>query len=1802
MADSAEEELRRALTRSSGLRPPGVTLPTASSAEGELLDRVSRGPGYKTSSAEEELLGFLRRPSGIKRATGSEQEVLGGEPSPLVPLLGRLAQSEGAMLGLSALNVGEAAAVRLWGKTFFKWLMPEVDFSDAIWFSDLVEKAFPDTSGDPPGPLAYGIDKAFSRPEDPMTKLLMESGTESKRHAVGRVFFNKRTMLGLALGVWFDPVSWLGTMPSKLSKVGQVAYAKVLRQALAEFGTSLEEIGAAASKVAGRSISNVPDIVKILKKSGKDIDSAIEILGTEGGENTVKQTKLLWEAIDRAEKSTRILKDPVALAIQFPGTNINIFNIPGSSGLATWYDKALTALPRYFGPRITNEFRVLFNPDRFAAFRANPATRAAAEAIDVVKKKGSLDLEELGVLRENLKGLLSEAEGEELDKLFRVLLNPSNLESRIIEEGRPTAVRFSGNIIEALDKGARRARKQSLEPSDWGTTTEELGKLLDQGGELSEEAEKALLRQRTGPNIGLEEAEGTAAEIMMPPLPAQHGGQKTVAGELSREIGEEAAQGYRLVTEGLDRSQSLVDQIRHATLELPNSVLYRLGATPAEVQLYNLIRGSAEGLPPITSLEALRKRIPDADELLVSFKDKTKLDLSEFLTVESREIPGSYGAVKTPGTKTRTEAASRATRSFRVSKASISSAIERNLPGAGATTEVVFDNILESRASRALESISKTRARVQKRSEIFRNWSKNNPGAILGLNLEGAPHIPGAKTVFKGSSETANDLSLLKILERKLNSLFGLPPEEQIQRQVTSISQSWIKKSGPGMDYFAAVRAGDMEKAGSIKIKIEELETRARAEVLAKYQKKNAYSVSGLQDAHAEMSKIWPLLSPRTKKALQESGFPFREVFDPVKGENVLDSGIILGRFTPGTVDPATGKLTRSRFSLGSQTGRGSVAEPRTIETFMEELAHESTRYFTQDVATGKYEVHVAEVWKAFREAFGPSYSRYSDLQELMTKLPMEAGTEPLEEAFAKTFSGLLANVSSHRNLLQRLGNENARFQFVIRDMDNWMKTKGINEATKQNLFADFIRPGLDPVISAPTVVFEKKKTQDLYDLIQVMFGKVWDQTDQLGFLDLPAWEKLQAHRKMFGPATSPIPLFPIDPETGKLLYRPKDLYGSILDVARGKPAFVASLEDLPNFNTDLRGYLTQLDEMLYNSIRETKTRAEVSGVLEGIVNNPDVSRKIPELDALTNEPRIIRSSKYSAAKGESSVSISYKDASDGWVQMPGIKALAGMEVHPDVAQMLKMRLSDKGPLKALRNYKDWIQGPVKIFALTGAPGLALTWPIKNVVNNFWKLWLGGIDPIDHWLGLKMQLDIPGVVEIAPGVRIPLSTAKRMADSLGVYKGVGLFSSEKANWATKVPGAQQTFWLSGKAEDWARSTAFVHGLRNQMNPVQSYDLVTKLLFQYSGPGSKTKFERDVMSTAFPFYSWPRKNIPAEIRLFTEQPGKYVAASKVYREVSEAEDKKLGMPPRPKLLPDWVAKNWPLQMVNPTTGKSEYFIMDSWLPTADFLKILKPLELSVSMFDPVIKELFLQTVSLPGFSPEIRDPATGERVVMYEYTRRYPTESELKPGGKPGLPNWVGQSVNMVGMNMPNRVARVLKIIRFAKMMDQINPWNVWGTQKKPGIFGQTKPGYDPAKMPTSRKIQTWLFQKGFEYDEGAALRGRVGRLEAELRDAEGYLGYFAQKESKQNMEDLISYIQMKVNDLAWDLRGGPEELRREFRQMLKDTTTGTPMATFDKQLEDDAAYEEDLNELLSDPEETGRTPEDELLKALGGGP
>ena len=106
MADSAEEDLRRALTRSSGLRPPGGTLPTASSAEGELLDRVSRGPGYKTSSAEEELLGFLRRPSGIKRATGSEQEVLGGEPSPTVPLLGRLVQSEGAMLGLSALNVG----------------------------------------------------------------------------------------------------------------------------------------------------------------------------------------------------------------------------------------------------------------------------------------------------------------------------------------------------------------------------------------------------------------------------------------------------------------------------------------------------------------------------------------------------------------------------------------------------------------------------------------------------------------------------------------------------------------------------------------------------------------------------------------------------------------------------------------------------------------------------------------------------------------------------------------------------------------------------------------------------------------------------------------------------------------------------------------------------------------------------------------------------------------------------------------------------------------------------------------------------------------------------------------------------------------------------------------------------------------------------------------------------------------------------------------------------------------------------------------------------------------------------------------------------------------------------------------------------------------------------------------------------------------------------------------------------------------------------------------------------------------
>lgn len=72
-------------------------------------------------------------------------------------------------------------------------------------------------------------------------------------------------------------------------------------------------------------------------------------------------------------------------------------------------------------------------------------------------------------------------------------------------------------------------------------------------------------------------------------------------------------------------------------------------------------------------------------------------------------------------------------------------------------------------------------------------------------------------------------------------------------------------------------------------------------------------------------------------------------------------------------------------------------------------------------------------------------------------------------------------------------------------------------------------------------------------------------------------------------------------------------------------------------------------------------------------------------------------------------------------------------------------------------------------------------------------------------------------------------------------------------------------------EDNARFAHYLQKRKEGLDPLTASQSVKKYLFDY---GDLTPFERDVMKTLIPFYTWTRKNLPLQIEAMVNNPAKY----------------------------------------------------------------------------------------------------------------------------------------------------------------------------------------------------------------------------------------------------------------------------------------------------------------------------------------
>jgi len=205
--------------------------------------------------------------------------------------------------------------------------------------------------------------------------------------------------------------------------------------------------------------------------------------------------------------------------------------------------------------------------------------------------------------------------------------------------------------------------------------------------------------------------------------------------------------------------------------------------------------------------------------------------------------------------------------------------------------------------------------------------------------------------------------------------------------------------------------------------------------------------------------------------------------------------------------------------------------------------------------------------------------------------------------------------------------------------------------------------------------------------------------------------------------------------------------------------------------------------------------------------------------------------------------------------------------------------------------------------------------------------------------------------------------------------------------------------------------------------------VKKYLFDYS---DLTQIEKDVFKNVTLFYTWTRKNIPLQLREFTQQPGKFSSIFKAETAIEES----AGAPPNEKFLNEYIKDNAPIRIRTTEDGITEYFLLGNWLPAAQAITFLEqPTANLISMVSPYFKigiELFAnKSLFFTG--------ANGEPSKL-ETTAQNPT--------------------NFLGLNIRGKTANIIRNIRILNDLNRMNPGQIFGGKGKPAAIQ-----FDTTKWP-----------------------------------------------------------------------------------------------------------------------------------------
>jgi len=444
----------------------------------------------------------------------------------------------------------------------------------------------------------------------------------------------------------------------------------------------------------------------------------------------------------------------------------------------------------------------------------------------------------------------------------------------------------------------------------------------------------------------------------------------------------------------------------------------------------------------------------------------------------------------------------------------------------------------------------------------------------------------------------------------------------------------------------------------------------------------------------------------------------------------------------------------------------------------------------------------------------------------------------------------------------------------------------------------------------------------------------------------------------------------------------------------------------------------------------------------------------------------------------------------------------------------------------AIRGF-DAVQNWWKKYTL----GLRPAWHTRNAFSNFWNNWfIGGLkNPLRYGQAAAVQkamqykkgFFVGGMDEAAgkltgkaidPKAKVKGTEMTReeiwdAAVESGVYEA-GFYGADipgQVGKSSRVPFATQgrtinKAFAAGKAvENNARLALFIERLAKGDSVEDAASMVRKALFDYA---DLSAFEREGLKRLMPFYTWTRKNIPAQLFAILEHPDR---ANKLNLMFGTAQE---GVP---KLdtedIEKWAKDQFPIVLdMNSTENVYTFITAMATLPTAELNRVFTDPKTAANfmaqMGTPLLKVPLELWANLGTFRNEPLDKLEQRgNTYGFDWSQGIITKLPPKQPGETfkeyALRRLRTGSETFLGINVTPKQKHILQSIVLLGEIDRANPWSVFGVQGgEKSWAGVTRDQKDLS--PAARLIRAALGGRIYQREKGSVKSRKVLDLTREV--------------------------------------------------------------------------------------------------------